>query len=69
MATGPKGQKRRADVIGNAIKVAEIATGEEEDEFDAEPEKNQAAARQGRRRRELRGMPAAKAAGNLLIAP
>ncbi len=31
MATGPKGQKRPADVIGNAIKIAQIATGEVED--------------------------------------
>ena len=29
MPTGPKGQKRPADVIGNAIKIARIATGEE----------------------------------------
>ena len=27
----PKGQKRPADVIGNAVKVAQIATGEETD--------------------------------------
>lgn len=32
MPTGPKGQKRPADVIGNAIKVAQIATGEAQDE-------------------------------------
>lgn len=31
MPTGPKGQKRPADVIGNAVKVMRIATGEEED--------------------------------------
>jgi hypothetical protein len=31
MPTGPKGQKRPADVIGNAIKIAQIATGEIED--------------------------------------
>lgn len=31
MPTGPKGQKRPADVIGNAIMVAKIATGEVED--------------------------------------
>jgi hypothetical protein len=37
MPTGPKGQKRPADVIGNAIKVAQIATGEAEEEFEAEP--------------------------------
>ena len=32
MPTGPKGQKRPADVIGNAIKIAKIATGEVEDD-------------------------------------
>ena len=31
MPTGPKGEKRPADVIGNAMKIARIATGEEED--------------------------------------
>ncbi len=31
MPTGPKGQKRPGDVIGAAIKVARIATGEDDD--------------------------------------
>ena len=31
MPTGPKGQKRPGDVIGAAIKVAKIATGEDAD--------------------------------------
>ena len=31
MPKGPKGQRRPADVIGNAVKVMRIATGEEED--------------------------------------
>ena len=31
MPTGPKGQKRPADVIGMAVKVMRIATGEEDD--------------------------------------
>ena len=30
MPHGPKGQKRPADVIGNAVKVMRIATGEEQ---------------------------------------
>ena len=34
MPKGPHGEKRPADVIGNAIKIARIATGEEEDERD-----------------------------------
>lgn len=36
MPTGPKGQKRPADVIGNAIRVAKIATGEIEEEHETE---------------------------------
>ena len=32
MPKGPQGQKRPADVIGAAIRIARIATGEEEDE-------------------------------------
>lgn len=31
MPTGPKGQKRPADVIGNAVRVMRIATGEDEE--------------------------------------
>jgi hypothetical protein len=31
MPKGPKGQKRPADVIGNAVRVMEIATGQRED--------------------------------------
>jgi hypothetical protein len=30
--TGPKGQKRPADVIGNAVLIAKIATGEASDD-------------------------------------
>jgi len=31
MPKGPKGQKRPADVIGNAVRVMQIATGEVEE--------------------------------------
>ncbi len=31
---GPRGEKRPADVIGNAVKVMRIATGEEPDDRD-----------------------------------
>lgn len=31
MPRGPKGEKRSTDVIGNAVKVMKIATGEEEE--------------------------------------
>ena len=32
MPTGPKGERRPADVIGNAVKVMRIAVGEETDD-------------------------------------
>jgi hypothetical protein len=35
MPKGPQGQKRPADVIGNAVRVMRIATGEETDEADS----------------------------------
>jgi hypothetical protein len=35
MPRGPKGEKRPADLIGNAVKVMRIATGEEQDEREA----------------------------------
>lgn len=35
MPKGPRGEKRPADLIGAAVKVARIATGEEQDERDA----------------------------------
>ena len=33
MARGPKGEKRPADVIGNAVQVMRIATGEEAEDI------------------------------------
>jgi hypothetical protein len=33
MPTGPKGEKCPADVIGNAVKVMRIATGDEPEDF------------------------------------
>jgi hypothetical protein len=33
MPRGPHGQKRPADVIGNALKVMRIATGEEDEDL------------------------------------
>ena len=35
MPKGPRGEKRPADVIGGAVKVMRIATGEDEDEREA----------------------------------
>lgn len=51
MPTGPKGQKRPADVIGNAIRVAQIATGEADEvyEKDADDGKDKAAQALGKR--------------------
>ena len=49
MPKGPKGQKRPADVIGNAIKVAKIATGEVEEDAEADDSgKSKAAQELGR---------------------
>ncbi|HDL84888.1 MAG TPA: RNA-binding protein [Candidatus Acetothermia bacterium] len=48
MPKGPKGQKRPADVIGAAIKVAQIATGEIDEDFPADDGKNKAAQALGR---------------------
>jgi hypothetical protein len=41
MPKGPRGEKRPADVIGNAVRVMRIATGEEEESV---PEPNRVAA-------------------------
>ena len=48
MPKGPKGEKRPADVIGNAVRVMQIATGEVEEEYD-EDGKNKAAVELGRK--------------------
>lgn len=42
MPRGPKGEKRPADVIGNAVRVMRIATGEIEDETPAKQGKEYA---------------------------
>jgi hypothetical protein len=34
MPRGPRGERRPADVIGNAVRVMRIATGEETEELD-----------------------------------
>jgi hypothetical protein len=49
MPTGPKGQRRPADVIGNAVRVMEIATGQRDEEYDEQPGKDHAAAELGQR--------------------
>lgn len=42
MAKGPRGEKRPADVIGGAIKVAKIATGEIEEDVIVSPQRSKA---------------------------
>jgi hypothetical protein len=37
LPNAPKGERRPADVIGNAVRVAQIATGEVEEEYEAPP--------------------------------
>ena len=37
MPRGPKGEKRPADVIGTAVKVMRIATGEEPEDYGPDP--------------------------------
>ncbi len=49
MPKGPKGQKRPADVIGNAVHVMRIATGEIEESGQTEDGKNKAAVELGRK--------------------
>lgn len=48
MPKGPKGEKRPADVIGNAVKVMRIATGEESETL-TDKGKNAAAVALGKR--------------------
>jgi hypothetical protein len=43
MLRGPRGEKRPADVIGNAVKVMRIATGEETEQLDTDRAKSAAA--------------------------
>ena len=49
MPKGPKGQKRPAEVIGNAVHVMRIATGEVEDSGQTEDGKSKAAVELGRK--------------------
>jgi hypothetical protein len=49
MPTGPKGQKRPADVVGNAVHVMRIATGEITDDTPPDDGKDKAAQALGRK--------------------
>jgi hypothetical protein len=48
MPKGPKGQKRPADVISNAVRVMQVATGEADEPETTEDGKNKAAVALGR---------------------
>ncbi len=54
MPRGPKGEKRPADVISNAVKVMRIATGEEAETLPADDGKDPAAKALGRKGGEAR---------------
>ncbi len=49
MPRGPKGEKRPADVIGNAVKVMRIATGEETESLPIDDGKDPAAKALGKK--------------------
>lgn len=53
MPTGPKGEKRPADAIGLAVKIARIATGEDTDDIpdDSKDKNAQAIGRKGGKKR------------------
>jgi len=59
MPKGPKGQKRPADVIGNAVRVMQIATGEAEEEYedDGKDKAAQALGRKGGKARAAKLTP------------
>ena len=61
MPKGPKGEKRPADVIGNAVRVMEIATGQREEQYDRSDEgKDKAAQALGRKGGEARAKSLSK---------
>ena len=50
MPKGPKGEKRPADVIGNAVKVMRIAVGEEAEALGASPKRSKGGQKGGEAR-------------------
>jgi hypothetical protein len=50
MPRGPKGEKRPADVIGNAVHVMRIATGESEEDLGKAPNRSKGGKIGGRQR-------------------
>ena len=63
MPKGPRGEKRPADVIGNAIKIAKIATGEEPEDLtdDGKDKAAQSLGRRGGKARAEKMTPARRA--------
>lgn len=49
MPRGPKGERRPSDVIGNAVKVMRIATGEEPEDLGSDDGKDPAAKALGKK--------------------
>ena len=50
MPRGPRGQKRPANVIGNAVRVMRIATGEIEEDFGKTPKRAKGGRKGGKAR-------------------
>jgi hypothetical protein len=64
--TGTKGEKRLADVIGNAVKVMRVLTSEEPEDYGEKPAKDQAAVETGLKggKKERRGHDGGTARGD-----
>ena len=60
MPRGPKGERRPADVIGAAVKVMRIATGEESEEITIKSAAAELGSRVGLRADQQRGSDAAR---------
>ena len=54
MPKGPKGQKRPADVIGNAVRVMQVATGEVEEKLDLQSRSAQVLGSKGGKARAIK---------------
>jgi hypothetical protein len=63
MPKGPKGERRPADVIGAAVKVMRILTGEEPEDYGPETGKSKAAQELGRKGGKKRAERDAETAG------
>jgi hypothetical protein len=55
MPCGPRGEKRPADAIGNAVKIMRIATGEETEELKTDPAAAELGSRGGKARAAFNG--------------